>query len=53
MSERVHEAQHQLQERWEASDMRQRLITLERTLEQALEMQRERVALLRMQMATA
>lgn len=53
MTERVHEAQHQLQERWDASEMRQKMLKLERTLEEALEMQRERVALLRMQMATA
>ena len=53
MAERVHEAQHQLQERWDASDMRQQMLKLERALEEALEMQRQRVALLRMQMATA
>ena len=53
MTERVHEAQHQLQERWDASDMRQKMIKLERALEEALEMQRQRVALLRMQMAAA
>lgn len=53
MSERVHEAQHQLQERWEASELRQRLVAVERALEHALVLQRERVALLRMQMAVA
>lgn len=53
MAERVHEAQAQLHERWEASEMRQKMLKLERALEEALEMQRQRVALLRMQMATA
>jgi len=53
MTERVHEAQHQLQERWEASEIRRQMLALERTLEEALEMQRQRVALLRIQMATA
>lgn len=51
MAERVHEAQHQLQERWEASEMRQKLLTLERSLEDALELQRQRVRLLRVQLA--
>lgn len=51
MTERVHEAQHQLQGRWEASEMRQKLFALERSLEDALELQRQRVRLLRVQLA--
>ena len=45
----MHEAQNQ----WEHSEMRQKLLAMEQALEEALEMQRQRVKLLRVQMAYA
>lgn len=53
LSERVHERMHEAQNHWEHSDMRQKLLAMERALEEALEMQRQRVKLLRAQMAYA
>lgn len=53
LSERVQERVHEAQVQWEASEMRQKLHAMERKLEDALEMQRQRVSLLRVQMATA
>ncbi|TAM33693.1 MAG: acyl-CoA desaturase, partial [Nevskiaceae bacterium] len=52
-SERVHERMHEAQNQWEHSEMRQKLLAMEQALEEALEMQRQRVKLLRVQMAYA
>jgi len=53
LSDKMHERMHEAQAQWEHSEMRQKLVAMERKLEESLELQRQRVQLLRTQMAYA